>query len=426
MGTKQMLRLGNSFVQNPHPVYGQLRRRGPVQRVEMWGGVPVWLVTRYDEARRLLTDPRLCKDGPTASSLYPPGTDGSIGTVLGDNMLFRDPPEHTRLRRFVSAAFTAHAVRRLRPMIAKFADELLDDMAASAPGQVDMMAAFAQPLPVRVIGELLGVPIRQRERFATLVVPIFTSTDIAVLRSAQGALTELLTTMIAEKRTRPADDVLSSLVHRRDGADRLTEAELLGTAFLLIVAGYETTVNLLANGMLALLRHPAQLQALRVDRSLLPHAVEEALRFESPLNTATVRYTSAPVAVGDVEIPPGELVLIGLLGANHDDDQFPDAHRFDIFRSHNRHLAFGHGVHHCIGAPLARMEAEIGFDRLLSRFEILELVETATLRYRPSTLMRGLERLPVFLGSSHDATSTMREWSRSLPSSGEADSSSVH
>lgn len=393
-----MLRLRNSFVQDPHAVYDQLRRRGPVQRVEMWGGVPVWLVTRYDEARTLLTDPCLRKDGVTASSLYPPGTDGSIGTVLGDNMLFRDPPDHTRLRRFVTGAFTAHGVRRLRPMIVGFADELLDDMAESAPGQADLMAAFAQPLPVRVIGELLGVPVSERERFAGLVVPIFTTTDTAVLRSAQRDLTHLLTAMLAEKRRCPADDVLSGLVHRRDGADQLGEAELLGTAFLLIVAGYETTVNLLANGMLALLRHPAQLQALRADRSLLPHAVEEALRFESPLNTATVRYTSAPITVGDIEIPAGELVLIGLLGANHDEDQFPDPHRFNIFRTHNRHLAFGHGVHHCIGAPLARMEAEIGFDRLLSRFAFLELADAETLRYRRSTLMRGLERLPVILG----------------------------
>ncbi|CKH83803.1 cytochrome P450 [Mycolicibacterium smegmatis] len=421
-----MLRLGNSFVQNPHEVYDRLRRSGPVQRVEMWGGVPVWLVTRYQEARNLLTDPRIGKDGAAASALFPPGTDGSIGTVLGDNMLFRDPPDHTRLRRFVTSAFTAHAVRRLRPTIAGFADALLDDIAASVPGQVDLLQAFAQPLPVQVIGELLGVPERDRELFAALVVPIFTSTDTTVLRRAQKELTLLLTDMLAEKRQSPADDVLSSLVHRRDGTDQLSEAELLGTAFLLIVAGYETTVNLLANGILALLRNPEQLRAVRADRSLLPRAVEEALRFESPLNTATVRYTSAPVTVGDVEIPAGELVVIGLLAANHDDKQFPDAHRFDVSRTHNRHLAFGYGVHHCVGAPLARMEAEIGFDRLLSRFEVMELVDSGPPRYRPSTLMRGVERLPVILGYPHDIASTMREWSGSLPSSGEADSSFAH
>lgn len=390
-----MLRLDSSFIQNPHTSYDRMRLQGPAQPVMMWGGVRVWMVTRYEEARALLADPRLKKDGPTATRLYPPGTDGSIGSVLGDNMLFKDPPDHTRLRRFVTAAFTAHSVKRLRPTIVRIADELLD--AIGAQGDVDLMQALARPLPVRVIGELLGVPPATQDTFTSLVIPIFTSTEPDELRSAQTELTALLRTVIAAKRSAPGNDVLSSLVHHRDQGDRLSEDELLGTAFLLIVAGYDTTVNLIGNAMLALLQHPDQLWAVRADRTMLPAAVEETLRYESPLNTATVRFTAEPITLGDTVIPAGELVLIALLGANRDEQRFTDPHRFDVFRPDNRHIAFGHGIHHCVGAPLARMEGEIALDRLLCRYDDIRLAATDPLTYRPSTLMRGLQALPVSL-----------------------------
>ncbi|WP_197382146.1 cytochrome P450 family protein [Mycolicibacterium mengxianglii] len=390
-----MLRLGNSFTQNPHPTYEQMRLQGPAQPVMVWGGVRVWMVTRYDEARALLADPTVKKDGPTATRLFPPGTDGSIGSVLGDNMLFKDPPDHTRLRRFVTAAFTAHSVKRLRPTVVRIADELLDAIAAQ--GNVDLVQAYAQPLPVRVIGELLGVPPAKQDTFLSLVIPIFTSTQQNELHTAQTELTALLQTIIAAKRSAPGDDVLSSLVHHRDHGDQLSEQELLGTAFLLIVAGYDTTVNLIGNGILALLEHPDQLRAVRADRTLLPAAVEETLRYESPLNTATVRFTTEPITLGDSEIPSGELLLIALLGANRDERHFTEPHRFDVFRPESRHIAFGHGIHHCVGAPLARMEGEVALDRLLTRYDDIRLAATDPLMYRPSTLMRGLQALPVSL-----------------------------
>jgi cytochrome P450 len=390
-----MLRLDKSFIQNPHLSYSQLRQQGPAQPVTMWGGVRVWMVTRYDEARALLADPRVKKDGPTAARLMPPGAYGSIGSVLGDNMLFKDPPDHTRLRRFVTAAFTAHSLKRMRPTIVRIADELLD--AIGARGAVDLIRAFAQPLPVRVIGELLGVPPATQDTFTSLVIPIFTSTDPDELRAAQTGLTALLQTIIAAKRSAPGDDLLSSLVHHRDHGDRLSEHELLGTAFLLIVAGYDTTVNLIGNGILALLQHPDQLRAVRADPTLLPAAVEEILRYESPLNTATIRFTAEPVTLGDTVIPAGELVLIALLGANRDERRFSDADRFDVTRRQHRHIAFGHGIHHCVGAPLARMEGEIALDRLLSRYDDIRLATIGPLTYRPSTLMRGLQALPVIL-----------------------------
>ncbi|WNG85848.1 cytochrome P450 [Mycobacterium sp. ITM-2016-00317] len=390
--------LGESFIQNPHATYAQLRRQGAVHRVRMASGAEAWLVTRYAEARSLLNDPRLKKNGAAASRLFPPGAT-TVGSVLGDNMLFRDPPDHTRLRRFVSAAFTARSVRRLRSTIVEIADELLDSMAEKSPGRVDLMQSLALPLPIRVIGELLGVPAVASTRFSTLVMPVFNTSSPEAKAGAQAELTELLQTIIAAKREQHSDDVLGHLVHLRDDGDQLSEKELLGTAFLLITAGYETTVNLIANAVLALLRHPDQLAALRADRSLLPAAVEETLRCESPLNTATVRFTSTPVTVDGTQIPAGELVMIALLGANHDERQFRNADQFDIFRNDNRNLAFGHGIHHCIGAPLARMEAQIALDRLLSRFDRIELVEGGPLPYRSSMLMRGLVHLPVRIGA---------------------------
>lgn len=397
-----MLRLGNSFIQNPHLSYERMRLQAPAQPVMMWGGVRVWVVTRYEEARALLADPSVKKDGLMASRLFPPGTDGSIGSVLGDNMLFKDPPDHTRLRRFVTAAFTAQSVKRLRPTVERMADELLD--AIGDKHNVDLMRAFAQPLPVRVVGEILGVPPAEQDTFLSLVIPIFTSTDPGGLGSAQTELTGLLQNIIAAKRSNPGGDVLSSLVHHRDDGDRLTEGELLGTAFLLIIAGYDTTVNLIGNGILALLQHPDQLRAVRADPRLLPAAVEEILRYESPLNTATVRFTAEPITLGEHEIPAGELVLIALLGANRDERRFTDPHRFDVFRPENRHLAFGHGIHHCVGAPLARMEGEVALERLLCRYDDIRLTDTGPLRYRPSTLMRGLQTLPVTLGTAEPGT----------------------
>jgi cytochrome P450 len=287
----------------------------------------------------------------------------------------------------------------MRRDIGGIADELLDRVAvAAADGAVvDLMQSYAVALPLGVIGRLLGVPSDDRDRFRLHVEPLLTSTDPAELTTAEKALIDLLTALIAHKRTTPADDLLSALVHASEVDDGLSFDELLSTAYLLILAGYETTVNLIGNGVLALLHNPSQLAALRADPSLMPSAVEEFLRFESPLNTATMRFTTEAVRVGDVEIPAGQLVLVALLGANHDSRQFEDPDRLDVTRAPNPHLAFGHGIHHCLGAPLARLEGEIAIGRLLTRFERITLDPNIILRYRNSTLMRGLTALPVRL-----------------------------
>jgi cytochrome P450 len=392
-------RLGRAFIQNPHPLYRRLNAQGPVHRVEIWGGVHAWLVTRYAEARALLVDPRLSKNWQGLGEFFPQDNDAAHRSPLNRHMLVQDPPDHTRLRKLLTKEFTAGSVRRMRRDIVGIADELLDRIAVEADGDavVDLMSSYAVQLPLGVIGRLLGVPADDRDRFREHVEPMLTSTDSTELAVAEDALIDLLTALIAQKRARPADDLLSALVHASDADDALSADELLSTAYLLILAGYETTVNLIGNGVLALLHNPSQLTALRADPSLLPGAIEEFLRFESPLNTATMRFTTETVHVGDVEIPAGRLVLIALLGANHDGRQFDDPDRLDVTRAPNPHLAFGHGIHHCLGAPLARLEGEIAIGRLLARFERITLDDNVVLPYRNSTLMRGLTALPVRL-----------------------------
>jgi cytochrome P450 len=393
------VRLDRDFVQDPHGLYRRLRAEAPAHPVVMWGGVRAWLVTRYAEARALLNDPRLSKDQACALALFPPGTDGSHASSLNVNMLLKDPPDHTRLRRLVSKAFTARAVEHLRAGIEQIADELLDGIElGAADGAVDLMEHFAAPLPIRVIGELLGVPAADRDNFKTGVEPVLTNTNVEELRTALAGLTTLLSDLIADKRERPAYDLLTALVGVSDHGDQLSEDELLATAYLLILAGYETTVNLIGNGILALLRNPAQLAFLRAEPSGLPDAVEEFLRFESPLNIETTRFTTVPIGIGGVEVPADEFVMIALLAPNHDSDQFDAPERPDVTRKPNAHLAFGHGIHYCLGAPLARLEGEIALGRLLARFENMSLDNTVTLQYRNSTLMRGLKTLPVRLG----------------------------
>jgi cytochrome P450 len=393
-----MIRLDRAFIQNPHELYRRLRAKRPVARVVMWGAVPVWLVTRYTEARALLNDPRLSKDHARLQTLFPPGTGGAHTFPVNATMLMTDPPDHTRLRRLVLKAFTSRAVERLRPGIERITDELLDNLErAAADGPVDLVEFFAMPLPVRVIGDLLGVPAALRDRFRTAVEPLLSTVDPSEVGTASEALATLLRKLIHEKRQDPRRDLLTALIEARHNGDQLSDDELLTTAYLLILAGYETTVNLIGNAILALLQNPSQLAALRGEPSMLPTAVEEFLRYESPINVATIRFTTVPIRVGDVEIPANEFVMIALLAANRDDEQFSDADQLDIARKPNSHLAFGHGIHYCVGAPLARMEAEIALGRMLTRFCRITLDDAATVLYRTSTLTRALRSLPVQL-----------------------------
>ncbi|MEV7094747.1 cytochrome P450 [Amycolatopsis sp. NPDC051045] len=404
MTTDEIVEVAEDFAQDAHLFSELLRGGGPVRRVRMPRGLPCYLVTGFAEARALLADPRLRKNGQGIRELFeaklPPeaAQNGlSLGQDLSQHMLNSDQPDHTRLRKLVNKAFTARTVARLRPRVEEITGELLDALAGQE--RADLVASFAAPLPITVICELLGVHEKDRADFSgwskTLLNAAVRPEEV---QAAASNMFGYLTGLIAQKRAEPAEDLLSDLVHASDDGDSLSEPELVSMAFLLLVAGHETTVNLIANGVLALLREPAQLARLRAEPELLPGAVEEFLRFDGPIHLATLRFTAEPVEVAGVTIPEGEFVLVSLLGANRDAERYPEPDRLDVTRAASGHLAFGHGIHYCVGAPLARLEAEIALGGLLARFPDLALdAKPDELVYRMSSLVHGLETLPVRL-----------------------------
>ncbi|EHR62321.1 cytochrome P450 family protein [Saccharomonospora cyanea] len=404
IGTAE-IELDDEFIQHPYDLYRELRAQEPVRKVVMPLGMRAWLVTRYADARVALAHPDLRKDAQSTLELYERhmsalGDDRPVFAAdTAEHMLNSDPPQHTRLRTLVAKAFTVRAIERMRPRVEEITDGLLDRMAEQRT--VNLLDALAFPLPITVICEMLGIPEHDREDFRRWFGTLLAmgDGDADAVTRASASLAEYLTSLVSGKRRHPGDDLLTELIQASD-ADHgsLTESELIAMAFLLMIAGHDSTMSLIGNGVLCLLQHPDQLAALRDDPSLVPAAVEEFLRYESPVTQATFRYTGAPVRIGDVEIPEGEFVVVALGSANRDGDRFPDPDRFDPGRDAGGHLAFGHGIHYCLGAPLARMEAQIAIGRLVRRFPDLALaVDSAELRWRDSTLIRGLEELPVSL-----------------------------
>jgi cytochrome P450 len=400
--TDTVVELDSAFFADPYRVYARLRVERPIARARTPVGLPIWVVTRYDDARQALSDPRLAKDATGFARVLdrhpvPPERRTVFAQELGRHMLSSDPPDHTRLRKLVSRAFTVRAIAGMRPRIEQIAAGLADRM-ADGPPEVDLLDAFAFPLPMSVICDLLGVPDDERRAFRTWSNTLLSSDGTAADRTAAGAaMAQYLGALVADKRARPTDDMLSAIVAVSADADRLSADETVSMAFLLLVAGHETTVNLIGNGMLALLRRPDRLAELRADPELTPRAVEEFLRFDGPVNLATFRHTTEPVEIGGTTIPAGEAVLVALASADRDEEHFPAADDLDLHRDAG-HLAFGHGLHHCLGAPLARLEGDVAFRVLLARFPTLALaVEPEELTWRSSMLMRGLTRLPVRL-----------------------------
>jgi cytochrome P450 len=380
-----------------HAAYAELAAAGPVHRITLPTGEPAWLITSHDEARRALTNPRLIKGRPLHGALsdqLPP----DVKSAVGNHLLYHNPPDHTRLRRLVSAAFTRRRVEQLAPRIQQIADALLDALDGTV--ETDLIATFAYPLPMTVICELLGVPEGDRNDFrgwtSTSIAGPFAGTEtyVAAATTMVGYCRELL----ADKRRNPTDDLLSALVEVRDGGDRLSEDELIAMVFLLVAAGHETTVNLIGNGVHALLTHPQQLALLRAEPERLPAVVEELLRFAGPLQVSMPLITAEPVELAGVTIPAGETVFAGLLAANRDPARVANPAELDISRAEHSHLAFGHGIHHCLGAPLARLEGQIALQTLLSRFPRLRLaVPPHELTWQPSLLLHSLTTLPVLL-----------------------------
>src|SRR5215468_3919128 len=382
------------FLADPYPMYHRLRTEDPVHHSPLG----FWVLTRYEDVAAALRDPRFAKEALAAFvaaryGMAPPG--------LGLSMLDRDPPDHTRLRGLVNKAFTPRVVEVLRPRVQQIVNGLLDQV--DGTGAMDLIEDFAYPIPVIVICEMLGVPVEDRERFKHWGLDIARGLDAIWLppdhevtqrsMASRKALSGYFRELIAERRSAPRADLLSALIAAEEAGDKLSEEELLATCILILIAGHETTVNLIGNGVLALLRHPDELDRLRRTPALITSAVEELLRYDGPVQR-TARVASDDTTIGGRTIRKGDMVMPFIGAADRDPAQFPNPDRLDLGRGDNRHIAFGWGIHFCLGAPLARVEGQIAIDTLVRRLPRLALVNDEP-EHRQSLTLRGLKALPV-------------------------------
>jgi cytochrome P450 len=377
------------------PEYACLRAQEPISRVRLPYGGEAWLATRYDDVRQVLTDQRFSSRAMTAEPDPPRFTPMPLFPA---GVMSMDPPEHTRIRSLVSKAFTARRVDALRPRISEIANELADGLVAQGP-PADLVTGFALPLPVTVICELLGVPFADRDRFRVLSDALLSTTALPMeeIGAAVMELNDYLAGLIAQHRAEPRDDLLSGLVQARDRDDRLSEQELVEFSVGLLVTGHETAATQIANFAYVLARHPDQLAALRADMSLVPQAVEELLR-HTPLGAVSgiPRMAVEDVQLGDVLIRAGEAVIPSINSANHDEALFDQPDRLDLLREQNPHIAFGHGVHFCLGSQLARAELQIALETLLTRLPDLCVEgDDHDLAWKKGLLIRGFRKLPV-------------------------------
>jgi pimeloyl-[acyl-carrier protein] synthase len=394
MGEVTFNPMAAEFIADPYPTYRRLQAEDPVHQHPLG----FWVLTRYEHVVATLRDPRAIKE-PIAA--FVAARFGTPVPAIGLSMLDRDPPDHTRLRGLVSKAFTPRMIERLRPDVQAIVDGLVDE--AEDTGSIDLIEQFAYPIPVTVICRMLGVPVADHERFKGWGLDIARGLDAIMLppdsevakrsMASRLAIAGYFRELIAERRRTPRADLLSELIAAEEAGDRLSEQELVATCILLLIAGHETTVNLIGNGTLALLRHPDQLQLLRAQPGLIAGAVEELLRFDGPVQR-TARIPSEDLTLGGRTIPQGDLVMPFIGAADRDPAQFPEPDRLNITRAENRHVAFGLGIHFCLGAPLARIEGQIAIATLLRRLPRLALA-TDRPAFRPSLTLRGLEALPV-------------------------------
>ncbi|WP_106431441.1 cytochrome P450 family protein [Streptomyces sulphureus] len=409
------------FASDPYPAYAWLREHAPVHRTTLPSGVEAWLVTRHTDARAALAEQRLSKNpGRHSESAHDKGKvgiPGERGANLMTHLLNIDPPDHTRLRRLVSQAFTPRRVAAFAPRVQALADELIDAILArrepGAPvGEADLIHEFAFPLPIYAICDLLGVPAQDQDDFrdwAGMMLRHGNAPRGGVGRAVKK-MRRYLAELIHRKREllppQPAadEDLISGLIRASDHGEHLTENEAAAMAFILLFAGFETTVNLIGNGTLALLRHPEQRALLQgaverggpQDEALLARAVEELLRFDGPVEMATWRFATEPLVLGGARIAEGDPVLVVLAAADRDPERFESPDALDLTRTDNQHLGYGHGIHYCLGAPLARLEGRTALATLFRRLPALELATPPDeLRWRGGLIMRGLRTLPV-------------------------------
>src|SRR2546421_9126694 len=391
-----------TFKANPFPFYAQLRAEAPVfpVTVPMPTKQRAWLVTRYSDVQDVLKDARFAKNPRNAMSpeqlkklpWIPP-----MFKPLEHTMLDLDSPDHTRLRALVHKAFTPRLIEQMRDQIQALTNELLDRVEPN--GGMDLIADFALPLPLTMIGRILGVPAQDNQKFhrwSKTLISAGTNRNLLVLIPSIMSFMGYLKKLIKERRAYPKDDLVTALVQAKDGSDQLSEDEILAMIFLLLVAGHETTVNLIGSGSLALLEHPDQLAKLRSEPALIKMAIEELLRFVCPVEMATERYAREDITIAGTTIPRGELVLAVIGSANRDANYFDNPDSLDVTRENNKHLAFGLGAHYCLGAPLSRLEGQIAISTLIRRMPNLRLsIAPDQIRWRGGIILRGLEALPV-------------------------------
>ncbi len=392
--------LSPEFKANPFPFFAQLRSEQPVYPTILPNKQRVWLLSRYEDVHMLLMDGRFakdCRNAMTEEQLKQRPWMPKMFRALEKNMLDLDPPDHTRLKKLVHKVFTPQRIQQMQERIQILAEELLEKV--SDKGEMDLVKDFALPLPMTIITEILGVPDKDRDKFHKWSKVIVSLDQFsATLRSLPSVwmFIRYLKRFFKIRRAEPKDDLVSALIQAEESGDKLNEDELLAMVFLLLVAGHETTVNLISSGTLALIEKPDQMSKLVENPLLIDSAVEELLRFTSPVFMSTERYAREDFKIHNATIPRGELVL-GVIGsANRDDDVFENPDLLDITREPNKHLSFGHGIHFCLGAPLARMESQIAINTLLKKLPNLRLKHSAeSLRWRSSLILRGLETMPV-------------------------------
>ncbi|WP_457982312.1 cytochrome P450 family protein [Bacillus paralicheniformis] len=389
-----------AFKHNAYDFYKNTRGSRSVYPVSMGDLGEGWLITRYDDAVRILKDARMKKNYENVFTEEELENFSALGNEepLSKHMLNLDPPDHGRLRSLVQKAFTPRMILQLEGRIQQIADSLLDE--AEPNHSMNLVDDYAFPLPIIVISEMLGIPVEDRQKFRVWSQAIIDFSDtpesLEEYKHKIGEFAEYLEYLVRKKREEPAEDLVSSLIQAESEGMRLSIEELYSTIMLLIVAGHETTVNLITNMTFALLNHPDQLEKLRQNPDLIDSAIEEALRFYSPVELTTLRWAAEPFTLHGQEIKRKDVIIVSLASANRDDTVFPNADRFDIERKDNRHLAFGHGSHFCLGAPLARLEAKIAIQTLLRRFEHIEIKgEREQIKWKGNFLMRALEELPL-------------------------------
>ncbi|WP_257007016.1 cytochrome P450 family protein [Shouchella clausii] len=390
--------LNESFIRNPFPAYKQVREKDPVYRFLLPNGLYAWIVTRHEDAIAVFRDSRFITTPPHVMDITKP-TGPIHKEIMSRNLLSVSPADHRRLRRLVQKAFTPRMVEKLRGRIVDIAHELLDKVQHKE--EMNLIEDYAFPLPIIVICEMLGVPFKDQDQFRKWSDTIMESVNNPQLaeqsEQVMSAFVDYLRGLIAEKRNHLQDDLISDLIRVEEDGDALSEEEMYALVFVLIIAGHETTVNLIGNGMLALLEHSDQREKLQSQPELIHSAVEEMLRYDGPAEVSNIRWATEDVELQGKPVRKGDMLLISLASANRDKEAFEEPDMFDITRETNNHLAFGKGVHFCLGAPLARLEGEIAISTLLQRMPKLRLKKTGrdSLQWRPGMIIRGVKEIPL-------------------------------